>query len=1071
MSARTDSVSSIALANLHSQRAETQTDSPKPPSFRDYTPPPPRDDAARFSALGTGGPSDWENFGTGDEVDDEALFARKPRPVQLDSVELPAHQPSPPSIQGWPSPANPHVTSQHGDYQDTYQPTPPTATVSPVHRISSPNTPQQNSFAKNALVAPLRASPKPLQRHEAPQDAHHGFVMGEVIWSEPNSPNQTSNAPQQAQLEGSALGADRPQGVPVPASVQAPPIQIPSSNMVASSVETPRQQRPGTTRFFSDVGSTFGLSPKDRDSSQSRDSKEVNDLQLELQAKDEELWRLRKESKDEVRRVQADIEAGKAEFLAEIERLKTDGEAARALVEKQNDQLSQQAEAMKIATEQAKLDADAVKKENNMTIERIKEDIEGKEDTIKDRDSTIAALQKELDDLRKQLNEERSQVAPEPPKPTALDLIPDLDPWYAGSLERYVAMLRGEANEPQVEDKIKTFKAFVTTESGIRGIEFQDAAPVSTAEHATSGQASQSAEAQGNPGAHSEKRDLKVAVPQESPDDDDYEYSPGGRPLIKRSTFSAAEIAPPQAPPVPSSQSTAILTPVSSVHDEATPVQSPPDDQAQAQYKAYVPPVMSTDVASALAQRTVTGPSVRPNMNPSVGSGGSQDEIFFGARGPGNGRTGHQASSSDDSGGVPVVAPLNLAHNRPVSISVHPKGDALDSLNKLLPAKFEPARSSPMIDELRKEAVAISSASKDVNELTKAWEKSASLTRRKNADARRKRAEESEAHNDDLFNSDEISYAELKDLEAKLKEKENKLRIQEDQEECKDYVETVFEKVYHDLQRDIAALIDLSIKAGTLLETSVPGVKSFEGGDALTTKVCLELLLDIHEQTEEIHEEVVTSVAERDKRYRKSEVQALYLAGNITKMKVIEKHFEHAERKALQKAKNEKAKRLSDLVKIVEEAVFEAGVIEQNERSRIVAAIRDLKEGDISTDILRRASETLDGLHESTKTLLTLFHRLEVNLNTAEVEADIARACADGEPESKVQELRSEMKARETELNDEFTRRMGVVDRDRKEDEQLTKPRSGSVGASDEQEKEKRLKAALEEAKRRNGHA
>jgi hypothetical protein len=836
-------------------------------------------------------------------------------------------------------------------------------------------------------------------------------------------------------------------------------------------VETPRQQRLGTTRFFSDVGSTFGLSPKDRDSSQSWDSNEASNLKSELQAKDEELWRLRKESKDEVQRVQAEIEAKKAEFLAEIERLKTDGDAARALVDNQNGQLSQQAEALKTAAEQAKLNADTAKKENDLTIERIKEDIEGKEDTIKDRDSMIVALRKELDDLRNQLDEERSKVAPEPPKPTALDLVPDLDPWYAGSLERYIAMLRSEANEPQVEDKIKTFKAFVKTESGIRGIEFQDAAPVPAAEQAISGQASQSAEAQGNSGVHSEKRDLKVAVPQESPDDDDYDYSPGGRPLIKRSTLSAAEIAPPQAPLVPSSHSTTILTPASSVHDDTTPIQSPPDEQALPQYKAYVPPVMSTDVASTLAQRTVTGPSIRPNIASSAGSGGSQDEIFFGARGPSNGRTGHQASSSDDSGGVPVVAPLNLAHNRPASVLIQPKGDALNLLNNLLPAKFEPARSSPMIDGLRREAVVISSASKDVDEFTKAWEKSASLTRRKNADARRKRAEESEAHNDDLFNSDELSYAELKDLEAELKERENKLKIQEDQEECKDYVETVFERVYHDLQGDIAALIDLYIKAETLLQTSVSGVKAFEGGDAPTTKVCLELLLDIHEQTEKIHDAVVKSVAERDKRYKKSEVQALYLAGNLAKMRVIEKHFEHAEKQALQRAKNEKAKRLGDLVKIVEEAVVGAATIEQNERSRIVAAIRDLKEGDTSTDILRRASETLDGLHESSKTLLTLFNRLEISLNTAEVEADIARARADGEPESKVQELQSEMKARETELNDEFTRRIGVLDQDRKEIEQPIKPRSGSVGTSDEKEKEKRLKAALEEAKRRNGHA
>lgn len=1081
-SARTDSVSSIALANLHSQREANRTISPKPPSFKNPTPPPPRDDASRFSALGTGGPSDWETLGTGDEVDDEALFVKKApdhsKPVQLDSVELPAHQPSPPSTQGRSSPANHQAPLDSDDRHDTYQPTPPTTAVSPVLRTPSPRTPQQSFFAKDALVAPLRASPKPLQKYDAPGDARHGFVMGEVLWDGPNSPKHIGNAPRQSQLEGPKVVSGSPQGVQVPpAPLQTPPpIQVPTSHTLAPTVQTPRQTRPGVTRFFSDVGSTWGLSPKDKDQNRASSpwgSKDDIDLPAKLQAKDEELWRLRRESKTEMQRVQAEIEAGKAEFLAEIDRLKADEEAARALAQQQSLQLDQQVETMKTAAEQAKLDADALRKENNLTVERFKEDIEGKEDTIRERDTVITdlrgqldCLQGQLDNLRKQLEGERTKILPEPPQPTALGLIPDLDPWYAGSLERYIAMLRGEASELQVEDKIKTFKAFLRAESAIRGIEYYDTAPAGSTETV------QPADAQSASGAVVEKHDLNVIVPQDSPDDDDYDYSPGGRPVLKsRPTLPLDSDRPQPASFVPSSRSTAILTPTSSVHDDSTPVQSPPDEQSQPQYKAYVPPIMSTDASTSPAQRKATGSSVLPTVTSPIGSGQNHDEIFFGARRPSSTRVGHKPTNSDDSSGVPVVAPLSFTSSRPVSMTALPSGNSAGTLSSLLPSQIKAAASSPLLKEIQSEAATIASDSKNFEELTKSWDKSASLTRRKNDDARRKRAEESEAHNEDLFNSDEISYADLKDLEAEFKAKDIELKNQEDQEEYSSYVEAVFDQVYNNLQADIAALTDLYIKAETLLQTSVSGVKSLGGGDAPTTQACLELLVELHEQIEKTHDQVVHAVAERDKRYKKTEIQPLYAARNIAKMKSVEKHFEQAEREAIHRAKNEKAERMEGLIKVAEEAVIGAASIEQSERSHIIAAIRDLKASDNASDILRRAHEILSLLHDSSKALLTIFNGLEIGLNSAEVDADVAQARVDGAPESKVRELQTGMSAREMELKEEFTRRIGVLDQDLDEFEQLIKEKRGAGENSDELEKKRRLRTALETAKRRNGHA
>jgi hypothetical protein len=773
-------------------------------------------------------------------------------------------------------------------------------------------------------------------------------------------------------------------------------------------------------------------------------------------------------------KVQAEIEAGKAEFLAEIDRLKAEEEAAKDLARRKSIALDEQVEAMKVAAEKAKIDADALRKENDLTIERIKEDVEGKEDTIKERDTTIADLRAQLEDLRGQLEVEKAKEVPAPPQPAPVDLIPDLDPWYAGSLERYIAMLRNEANEPVVELKIKTFKAFLKAESGIRGIDYHDTTPSAPPNSQTMpSQATQPTGSQDSSGAAAEKRDLSVVVPEGSSSvEDDFEYSPGGRPVIRQlSTLPPERENATHTTFVPSSQSTAILTPTSSVHDDSTPIQSPPDEQSHPQYKAYVPPIMSPGVSASLAQRQATKFSNIPAVASPVGPGKIHDETFFGAQEPRTTKESSRPTSSDESGGVPVVAPLNFASSRPVSVSMPPKGNALDTLISLLPAQIRPADPSPIVQELRTEAASIKSESKDVGELTKLWEKSASLTRRKNDDARRKRAEDNEAHNDDLFNSDEISYAELKDLETEFKEKERELKRKEDSDECKSYVETVFDEVYASLQADITALVGLYIEAETLLQTSVSGVKSLGGGDIPTTKACLELLVELHEQIEKTHEEVVQAVAERDKRYKKTELQPLYAAGNITKMKSVEKHFEQAEKQAIHRAKNERAERVDELVKVAEEAVVSAASIEQSERSGIVAAIRDIKSSDDSiSEILSRAQGTLNLLHESSKSLLGVFNHLEITLNTAEVEADIAQARVDGAPEAQIQDLEAGMSAKESELKMEFTRRIGVLEQDRAEYELLFEKKGGEVEVNEGQEKEKRLKMALEEAKRRNGH-
>ncbi|KAH7077275.1 hypothetical protein FB567DRAFT_572294 [Paraphoma chrysanthemicola] len=1005
---RTGSVSSIALANLHSQREGNRTSSPRPPPPKLPTPPPPRDDKSRFSALGSGGPSDWEHFGADAEIDDEEIFAKKPQPAQLDSVELPASQPelpagpSPPSTHGWPSPATQPAPLMASGRQDTYQPTPPPVVA---HLAEQPPS-QQNFVMGDAAPAPLSISPKPIQGGRPPS-TQQSFVMGD---------------------ETSAWG---PQ---------------------------PTQQHAA-----------------------------------ELKAKDEAIERLR-----------ADAENEKHELLAELERLRVDAqmtrttaadekaslleqiEAMKNAVDEKNG-LQEQLSAMKITTEQAKTNADSTVKERELTIERMKEDAEGKEHNIEERDAIIA-------DLRRQLEAEKSK---EPVKvtPVAGDLIPDLDPWYAGSLQRYITMLRGEAGEAQVEDKINTFRAFMKAESGIRGIEFYDApppppppAPVDIHGDGASNLSRDISEVTRSPEVVSNistkpfldhKQELNVQVPpaQDSPDDDDYDYSPGGRPVLKRkSTIPVSDHVP--------GQQQIIYTPTSSVDDNRTPVQSPPEELQKPQYQAYVPPALfSTSSASNSNRQSVVETALPASMasniaqstehRPALPSNSSahHDEIFFGAAVPESSKVTSRPTSSDSTTpSVPIPAPLTLSSSQSASTAPPSRKDPSDALNNLLPSKVSPITSNSHIEELKTKIAGLKLDTANRDELTKEWDKSAAVIRKKNDAARRKRQEENEENNDDAFNNNEISYADLNVLEEEFKEKEGELKAQEDRDEYRSYVEAVFDHVYDALQSDIKGLMDLYIETENFLRTSASGVESLHAdNDAPNTEACLELLQDLHDRILDRQDHVVAAVAERDKRYKKTEIQPLYAAGNITKMKAVEKHFENAEKQAIVRAKRDKASRAGELVGIAEEVVVHAVGVEQREIDAIIAAIRNLDDASADSDLLARAQDTLTHLKSSSKSLLSLFNNMEIAHNAAVLDAEIAQAKAENADASRITQLEEEKTKGEKKFMDEFQRRVEVIEQDKSEIEGLIAQKGGK--GSEEVEKDRRMKAALEEAKRRNGHA
>lgn len=1032
---RNGSVSSIA-ATLQSQRESNRTSSPRPAPPKLPTPPPPRDDKSKFSALGMGGPSDWEHFGGDSEIDDEEIFAKKPQPAQLDSVELPASQPelssgpSPPSTQGWPSPAVQSAVSMSGARKDTYQPTPPPVIAQLAER---PQSAQQAFVMGDVAPAPLSISPKPTQGSRPPSTQQQ-VDTSDGAWQRPEqqTPSQQTSQYQHPPAQQGFVMDDGGWGA--------------QSQHIQNRQQTPSQQgrQPPhvATSFIMDEG---GMARTPTQESNMWDQGHAEKHATELKAKDEAFERFRMDSEKET-----------TGLRAELDRLKLD--IASAATQTVNDKklLQDQVTALEQAAEQAKSSTDAALKEKDMMIERMKEDAEGRDHNIEERDVLIS-------DLRRELETEKSK---EPVKvaPTPGDLIPDIDPWYAGSLQRYIEMLRAEATEPQVENKIKTFRAFLKAEAAIRGIEPTDA-PIQVAKPEDSSPApALDRSVNANPVG---KTDLNVQVPTrqpESPEDEDFQYSPGGRPMMTRqATLPAANVPVPQQFPS-SAPSTTILTPTSSVDDDAnkTPIQSPPEEPAQPVYKAYVPPAPAASTSSdsvPTAHRNTISSATAPFMPP--GTSNHQDEIFFGAHKP-SPPAGHSRPTSRDSAAPEpsVPAPLAFATNRSVSTVPPTKKDPVERLADLLPAQVAAAKPNRMIEEARTKLSQLDKGADNVEELTKKWETAATTTRKKNDAARRKRQEENEEANDDAFNNEEISYADLNELEDEFKQKESALKAKEDRDEYASYVEAVFDPIYDALQSEIKALMDVYVEAESFLHNSVAGTQSFEP-DALSTHFSLELLRDVHSAILARQERVVSAVAERDRRYKKTEIQPLYAAGNITKMKTVEKHFDNAEKQSYIKSLRDKAGRVGDLVGVAEEVIVHAVGIDQREIEAIISAMRDLDDSSADADLLHRAHETLNHLKSSSKALLKLFNDLEIRHNAAVLDAEIAQAKFEGKEVGKLEE---EKKKGEDKFREEFERKVEVIEQDEGEIEHLV-GRKGVEG-----KKERRMRMALEEAKRRNGH-
>ncbi|KAI9717328.1 MAG: hypothetical protein M1812_004855 [Candelaria pacifica] len=424
------------------------------------------------------------------------------------------------------------------------------------------------------------------------------------------------------------------------------------------------------------------------------------------------------------------------------------------------------------------------------------------------------------------------------------------------------------------------------------------------------------------------------------------------------------------------------------------------------------------------------------------------------------------------------------------------ESDHLADIRSILPAKRGQAEmSTRRLDPVKQAIGTIAGDFHFIEDLTKSWNLEAKKLRDKNNQERRIRQEEQDEHTSRLFDEEAIGYGDLGALDDEFKQSETEKNAQEDRAECQDYVTNVFDPVYNRLQEQIQQLMEQYVYCIDLMKEAVTGKEALEAhGDRPNLIQVMDIFLDLHRKIELRHRKVSQAILNRDRQFGKTEVQLLYHVGKIAKMKQMERHFAEAEKKATLDAANKCDERAKSLLDIVEENTIRAVEINQDYMDVIMQIIRKSEGATLSSttptqgaDSLQRelvfAQDVLRSLAAASEKFMEHFYDASQILNTAEHEALLAESTLANADLATLTRLNEEQKAEETRLKQELDHRLAIVRDDSKKANEYIESLLSQPSRSDDSnvkladteepaavdpEHQERIKKALEAAKKRN---
>lgn len=377
-----------------------------------------------------------------------------------------------------------------------------------------------------------------------------------------------------------------------------------------------------------------------------------------------------------------------------------------------------------------------------------------------------------------------------------------------------------------------------------------------------------------------------------------------------------------------------------------------------------------------------------------------------------------------------------------------------------------------------------------------AWDKENRKLRQQLDSERAARESENQSHIDQLFNEDQIGYADIGALEEDFKLDEASKKYEEDQQELESFTRNVFENVAHRLESEVAELEILRAKTLDVLDLGAQSVssrirmsltqpqKAMEGAPLADT---MATMLQIFHKIEVRYTKIAEAHFERERRRKRLELSVLYTNGDTAGVKQLEKNFDKAQSLQVHSEARKRDERANKLMDSFDRGVVR-GLSENqewvDEMSNKTSLLRDLILGSEAngplagnreellygpggiTQTLSLLQDAVGIVMQDSRELVQMSGQADKILNEADFAMFLAEAKIAEADEREFEKLNSEKTKEDQKLKEEAEARMNSIQRGPEEILGFIKDVRDAVG-NDKGHKD-RLNQALEAAKKRN---
>ena len=434
-----------------------------------------------------------------------------------------------------------------------------------------------------------------------------------------------------------------------------------------------------------------------------------------------------------------------------------------------------------------------------------------------------------------------------------------------------------------------------------------------------------------------------------------------------------------------------------------------------------------------------------------------------------------------------------------------------------LPTPTDPGGDNPKLKTIKTKIDSIADQFSFIHDAVVDWDRTNRLVRKEQEAERQQRQGESEARIDELFNDNEIGYADIGELEAEFKLSEAEKKYQEDQAELESFTSQVFVVVTERLQKEIAELMTAYTMAIDMLDLESMAVSrcfkvpSDDRKPVRMTEI-MSCVLALFNKIENRHKRLAEAHVERERRRKHLELTVLYTNGDVQGVKQLEKEFAVAEKMAVLHEARGKDTRANKLMDNFDRATVRGLGDNQVFTDDLLSKLHDLRKAiDTATanpnpdaqnantnkplshpftkETLHLAQSTLETLTTDSRRLLALSNEGDILLNDADYNVSIAEARVANAEKFVYQKLDEEKTKEDGKLIEEMNVRMMSVTKGPGEAGRVVREilegcggggglagggngeRRGIGGGANDSEHAERMKMALEKAKLRNAGA